>query len=82
MFTGRFNQPPVEALFDRICRQNGVEHLLTQPRSPTTTGKIERFHRTLRVEFDTTQVFRTSRSRSKRWMNGSPTSTRPGRISR
>ena len=59
VFTGRFAQPPVEVLFDRICRENGIEHLLTQPRSPTTTGKIERFHRTLRTEFDTTQVFRT-----------------------
>jgi transposase InsO family protein len=58
VFTGRFAQPPVEVLFDRICRENGVDHLLTQPRSPTTTGKIERFHRTLRVEFDTRQVFR------------------------
>jgi transposase InsO family protein len=57
VFTGRFAHPPVEVLFDRICRENGVEHLLTQPRSPTTTGKIERFHRTLRTEFDTTQVF-------------------------
>ena len=59
VFTGKFCQPPVEVLFDRICRENGVEHLLTQPRCPTTTGKIERFHRTLRVEFDTGQVFRT-----------------------
>ena len=59
VFTGRYCQPPVEVLFDRICRENGVEHLLTQPRSPTTTGKIERFHRTLRTEFDTTQIFRT-----------------------
>src|SRR3954452_8376673 len=59
VFTGRFHHPPVEVLFDRICRENGVEHLLTQPRSPTTTGKVERFHRTLRTEFDTTQVFRT-----------------------
>jgi transposase InsO family protein len=59
VFTGRFAHPPVEVLFDRICRENGVEHLLTQPRSPTTTGKIERFHRTLRTEFDTAQVFRT-----------------------
>jgi transposase InsO family protein len=57
VFTGRFHHPPVEVLFDRICREQGVEHLLTQPRSPTTTGKVERFHRTLRVEFDTTQVF-------------------------
>ena len=58
VFTGRFAQPPVEVLFDRICRENGVDHLLTAPRSPTTTGKIERFHKTLRVEFDTRQVFR------------------------
>lgn len=57
VFTGRFFHPPVEVLFDRICRENGIEHLLTQPRSPTTTGKIERFHRTLRIEFDTSRVF-------------------------
>jgi hypothetical protein len=59
VFTGRFAQPPVEVLFDRICRENGVDHILTQPRSPTTTGKIERFHRTLRIEFNTRQVFKT-----------------------
>ncbi len=58
VFTGRFAQPPVEVLFDRICRENGVDHILTEPRSPTTTGKIERFHKTLRIEFDTRQVFR------------------------
>jgi transposase InsO family protein len=58
VFTGRFAQPPVEVLFDRICRENGIEHLLTQPRSPTTTGKIERFHKTLRLELDTRQVFK------------------------
>lgn len=51
VFTGRFNHPPVEVLFDAICREHGIDHLLTQPRSPTTTGKIERFHRSLRVEF-------------------------------
>jgi transposase InsO family protein len=57
VFTGRFNQPPVEVLFDRICRENGITHRLTQPRSPTTTGKIERFHRSLRTEFRTDRVF-------------------------
>jgi transposase InsO family protein len=51
VFTGRFNHPPTEVLFDRICREHGIEHLLTAPRSPTTTGKIERFHRSLRAEF-------------------------------
>jgi len=57
VFTGRFNKPPVEVLFDRVCRENGITHRLTQPRSPTTTGKIERFHRTLRAEFRTDRVF-------------------------
>ena len=57
VFTGRFNRPPAEVLFDRICRENGITHLLTQPRSPTTTGKIERFHRSLRAEFRTDRVF-------------------------
>jgi transposase InsO family protein len=61
VFTGRFNHPPVEVLFDRICRENGIEHLLTAPRSPTTTGKIERFHRTMRAEFDTRRVFSSLR---------------------
>ena len=58
VFTGKYAQPPVEVLFDRLCRENGIEHLLTRPASPTTTGKIERFHRTMRLEFDTRQVFR------------------------
>jgi transposase InsO family protein len=62
VFTGRFNHPPTEVLFDRICRENGIEHLLTAPRSPTTTGKIERFHRTMRLEFDTRRVFASLRA--------------------
>jgi transposase InsO family protein len=57
VFTGRFNLPPAEVLFDRICRENGIRHLLTQPRSPTTTGKIERFHRAIRTEFRTDRIF-------------------------
>jgi hypothetical protein len=38
-------------LFDRICAENGIRHLLTAPRSPTTTGKVERWHKTMRAEF-------------------------------
>jgi transposase InsO family protein len=44
-------------LFDRICRENGIKHLLKAPRSPTTTGKVERWHRTLRAEFLTGKIF-------------------------
>jgi transposase InsO family protein len=50
-FTGRHIRPqPVEVLFERVCRENGINQRLTKPRSPTTTGKIERFHKTLRRE--------------------------------
>lgn len=57
VFTGRFGPKQSEVLFDRICRENGIDHLLTAPRSPTTTGKIERFHRSLRTEFLTGRIF-------------------------
>ncbi len=50
-FTARFSPgKPGETMFDRICRENGIAHRLTKPQSPTTTGKIERFHQTLRRE--------------------------------
>ncbi|MER5855797.1 IS481 family transposase [Streptomyces sp900105245] len=50
-FTARFSPgKPGETMFDRICRENGIAHRLTRPQSPTTTGKIERFHQTLRRE--------------------------------
>ncbi len=51
-FTGRFGKPrPAEVLFERICRRNGIRQLLTKPYSPTTTGKVERWHQTLQVDF-------------------------------
>jgi hypothetical protein len=49
-FTDRFGKGG-EVLFDRICRDNGITHRLTEPASPTTTGKVERFHGTLRRDF-------------------------------
>ncbi len=50
-FTGRFTKPrPAEVLFERVCRENGITAKLTKPYSPTTTGKIERWHQTLRRE--------------------------------
>jgi transposase InsO family protein len=51
-FTGRFGKPrPAEVLFERICRRNGIRQLLTKPYSPTTTGKVERWHQTLQLGF-------------------------------
>ena len=57
VFTGRHAKTRHEVLFDRICRENGIRHLLTAVRSPTTTGKIERFHPTLRDELLSTRSF-------------------------
>jgi transposase InsO family protein len=57
VFTGRFGPAgsTAEVMFDRVCAENGIRHLLTAPRSPTTTGKIERWHKTMRAEFLQTQ---------------------------
>jgi len=71
VFTGRFGAKDTEVLFDRICRENGIDHLLTAPRRPTTTGKIERFHRTLRQEFligRTFQDLASARGELDRWV--------------
>jgi transposase InsO family protein len=51
VFTGRFGRGPGPVMFDRICADNGIRHLLTAPYSPTTTGKVERLHKTMRAEF-------------------------------
>jgi transposase InsO family protein len=58
VFTGRFtagknrgSSPSRLVMFDRICAENGITHLLTAPYSPTTTGKVERLHKTMRREF-------------------------------
>ncbi len=53
VFTARFGRGPGPVMFDRICHDNGIRHLLTAPYSPTTTGKVERLHKTMRAEFFT-----------------------------
>jgi transposase InsO family protein len=57
VFSGRFGPNRGEVLFDRILRENGIRHLLTAPHSPTTTGKVERFHKTVRSEFLAKRAF-------------------------
>lgn len=49
-FTDRFGAGG-EVLFDKICRKNGITHLLTAPSSPNQNGKVERFHGTFRPDF-------------------------------
>lgn len=61
VFTGKLGRRPANVLFDRICLNNGIRHLLTAPYSPTTTGKIERLHKTMRAEFFAGRVFDSAR---------------------
>ena len=35
-------------LFDRLCRQHGIEHRLTKPNHPWTNGQVERMNRTIK----------------------------------
>src|SRR5436309_10405331 len=35
-------------MFDRVCRENGIEHRLTKPNHPWTNGQVERMNRTLK----------------------------------
>jgi transposase InsO family protein len=59
VFTAKASNTSTLVLFDRICHNNGVKHILTAPFSPTTTGKIERLHQTMRKEFFSVHTFDT-----------------------
>ncbi len=59
VFTGKLLPTKPNVLFDRVCHNNGIRHLLTAPYSPTTTGKVERLHRTMRREFFDSHHFDT-----------------------
>jgi transposase InsO family protein len=59
VFTGKLAHKPATVMFDRICHHNGIRHILTAPYSPTTTGKIERLHKTMRKEFFSVHSFET-----------------------
>jgi transposase InsO family protein len=37
-------------LFERICRHDAITQRLTKPRSPTTTGKVKRWHQSIQGE--------------------------------
>ena len=70
-FTDRFGNGG-EVLFDRICRENGIVHRLTQPASPTTTGKSSGSIRRCAASCSTTPAC------SRIWPPRRPRSTRSG----
>jgi transposase InsO family protein len=65
VFSARRGTNPAEVLFDRICRDHGIAHLLTGVRAPTTIGKVERFHETLRKELFFKQTFSSLKQAQK-----------------
>jgi transposase InsO family protein len=54
-----------EHIFDRVCRENGIEHRLTKIAHPWTNGQVERMNRTLkeatvkRYHYDTQDQLKT-----------------------
>ncbi len=79
---GRFGLKDTEVLFDRICRGERDRSPVDPPRSPTTTGKIERFHRTLRSELLPGGPSPTSRPPKPSSTPGSRATTPRGRVRR
>jgi transposase InsO family protein len=74
-FTDRFGNRG-EVLFDKICRLNAI----TAPASPTTTGKVERFHLTLRRELlDGHELFESLAQAQPPSTASLPTTTATGR---
>ena len=37
-----------EHIFDRVCRENGIDHRLTKVNHPWTNGQVERMNRTIK----------------------------------
>ena len=72
VFTARFGPGPGRCCSTGSAARTGSSHILTAPRSPTTTGKVERWHKTLRREFLDGQGLRldraTPRPSSMRWV--------------
>jgi transposase InsO family protein len=80
-FTGRYGKPrPAEVLSERIYRKNGIKQLLTKPRSPPATGKVERWLRPCRpISWMTPGRSPRSPPPRPRSMPGARSTTRPGR---
>ena len=73
-FTGKYGRPrPAEVLFDRICRKNGIEHLLTK-----SGPDHDRQDRALAPDASSGNCSTSSRPVRRRWPRRRPWSTRGG----
>ena len=63
-------------MFDRICREHGIEHRLTKPNHPWTNGQVERMNRTLKeAPFGAITTRPTSSSESTSKPSSTPTTS-------
>lgn len=60
-------QNPKVHCFDRLCREQEINHYLIDPGKPAQNGKIERFHRTVEEEFYQTSAFKDLNSLRKKF---------------
>ena len=44
LFASREREPSGNHEFDQLCKELGIEHRLTRPRTPRTNGMVERFN--------------------------------------
>jgi transposase InsO family protein len=44
LFASKEREPSGTHEFDQLCRELGIEHRLTKPRTPRTNGMVERFN--------------------------------------
>lgn len=44
LFNSRQREPSGNHEFDQLCKELGIEHRLTKPRTPKTNGMVERFN--------------------------------------
>jgi hypothetical protein len=76
VFTGRFFHPPVEVLLDAICREQGIEHLLTHPEARPRPARSSGSTAECALNSSARKSLSpTSRSSSRPSMNGSTTTT-------
>lgn len=48
LFASKEREPSGNHEFDQLCRELGIEHRLTKPRTPRTNGMVERFNVSVR----------------------------------
>lgn len=75
VFTGRLHKMPTNVLFDRICLNNGIKHILTAPYSRQRPARSRGCTRRFARAFWPARVWPPSRRHKRLWMSGSMSTT-------